>query len=130
MVGQNICSLLGFVNVLRTHHQRRLCEVQLSLDSLSQSFRKGLEKVLNLVARLHATRGRSTWPQCTCKSHNALANESHLITLRWSDAVESAAMSLVYFTVSKPFDRSIAIATVRRGEDRSLMNPFATLCAL
>ena len=42
--------------------------------------------------------------------------------------MESAVISLVCFTVSKVFDRSIAIVTVHRGWGHGLLKPVVTLC--
>ena len=51
------------------------------------------------------------------------------MTLWWRDDIESAAIRFIWFTVLKAFDRSIAIAIVRRGGSRGLLKPVVTLCA-
>ena len=50
------------------------------------------------------------------------------MTLWWRDVVAISAVSLVWFTVSKAFDGSIAIATLRRRGGRGLLKPVAILC--
>ena len=49
------------------------------------------------------------------------------MALLWRHFVDSAVVSLVWCTVSKAFDRSIAIATVCSGEGRGLLKFVATL---
>ena len=46
----------------------------------------------------------------------------------WKHEVEIIAISCVWFTVLKAFNRSIAIATLRRGGGRGSLKPVAILC--
>ena len=50
------------------------------------------------------------------------------MSLCCGNVVKSAAMFLVWFTVSKAFDGLVTIASLRRGEGRGLLKPVGTLC--
>ena len=54
--------------------------------------------------------------------------DERLLTLvLWRAVFQNAVMSSVWFTVSKVFDKSIAIATLRRVGERGLLTPVADL---